>query len=523
MNLTLSDWNVKIFSRTDCTDLICPKCLENETFLFQIFAEADCAFDGKIKIESDLACECYIVKKMKGDCYLDKKTDDYYVYADDNMYPDLLRKTDTLSLKTGENATLFFEVYGEKTPGEHIIKISVGEKTITVPLTVLPKKISDTDLIVTHWFHSDCICNYYGIKPFSEEYYTRLGQFLSAYVKMGNNMILVPVFTPPLDTEVGKERLTVQLVGVEKSGDTYSFDFCEFDRYIALCQRLGIKYFELSHLFTQWGGKACPKIMVTENGDTTNMFGWDVASDDEKYLDFLKQYFTALAEHLKKLEIFDVTYMHLTDEPGGDDLARYIALSDFVRKNNYGMKTLDALSHYEIVKQGDVTLPAVILNSGEFDKFADVEKMIYYSVGVDDDYITNRYFHMPIQREEVLGLQLYETGSKGFLHWGFNFYNARLSRRAIDPYESATADGGFPAGDSFLVYPGKDEVEYSVRYFGMLKATEEYRLLKTVEEKYGKEFVLKALHEYGVNGVHEYPRSARRHSEFISNLKESLH
>lgn len=39
MNLTLSDWNVKNFSHTDCTDLICPKCLENETFLFQILAE----------------------------------------------------------------------------------------------------------------------------------------------------------------------------------------------------------------------------------------------------------------------------------------------------------------------------------------------------------------------------------------------------------------------------------------------------------------------------------------------------
>ena len=87
---------------------------------------------------------------------------------------------------------------------------------------------------------------------------------------------------------------------------------------------------------------------------------------------------------------------------------------------------------------------------------------------------------MPLQRAEIIGMQIYETGAKGFLHWGFNFYNTQYSTRPLNPYEETTAGGNFCAGDSFLVYPGKQSVEYSLRYFILLKAFEEYRLLKTL-------------------------------------------
>ena len=110
MKLTVSEWNVKIFSKDDVVPLASHKCLKNETFLFQVFAEADEDFRGRIEINSSLKCECYRVEKIKGDYYLDKEKDDYYVYAKDDTYPELLRKTDELDLRKGETATLFFEL-----------------------------------------------------------------------------------------------------------------------------------------------------------------------------------------------------------------------------------------------------------------------------------------------------------------------------------------------------------------------------------------------------------------------------
>ena len=46
----------------------------------------------------------------------------------------------------------------------------------------------------------------------------------------------------------------------------------------------------------------------------------------------------------------------------------------------------------------------------------------------------------------------------GFLHWGYNFYHSQFSTRSIDPYLCTDADGAFPSGDPFLVYPGRDGI-----------------------------------------------------------------
>ena len=63
-------------------------------------------------------------------------------------------------------------------------------------------------------------------------------------------MRLTLVFTPPLDTYVGGERPTVQLVDVIVENGKYSFNFDKLKRWVDLCSKSGIKYFEISHLFT---------------------------------------------------------------------------------------------------------------------------------------------------------------------------------------------------------------------------------------------------------------------------------
>lgn len=54
--------------------------------------------------------------------------------------------------------------------------------------------------------------------------------------------------------------------------------------------------------------------------------------------------------------------------------------------------------------------------------------------------------NMPSARNRILGCQLWRNKAKGFLHWGFNFYNDGLSHRSIDPFCVTDAGGHFPAG-----------------------------------------------------------------------------
>lgn len=96
---------------------------------------------------------------------------------------------------------------------------------------------------------------------FSEKYWRVTESFLKRAKEYGMNCVLTPLFTPPLDTQIGKERPTVQLVDVKVIGNNqYAFGFEKLDSWLSMCDRCGIEYYEMSHLFTQWGAKHAPKL-----------------------------------------------------------------------------------------------------------------------------------------------------------------------------------------------------------------------------------------------------------------------
>lgn len=517
--MIISSAMTKLISRDDLKVIARGICLADQGFQFQLLLDKKTRFDEKIVVESDISDHVTVfrVYDMKGSYEhpLNPKTDPYYIKSTDEKYPDLLRKVDTVTTEQNEKCVLLIDVSSKiKAAGEHTVKITVGDESAQLVLDVADQSLADTDLLLTNWFHIDGLCNYYGVAPFSEAFYARFESFLDAYVGMGNNMMLLPAFTAPLDTEVGRERLTTQLVKVEKAQNTYIFDFSLMEKFIDVCRERGIRYFEHSHLFTQWGGEYCPKIIVTQDGNDTNAFGWSVSSTDERYLDFLAQYLEAFQNFLDGKGMANDVYMHLTDEPRPEHFERYLKLSAFI-KQHCSLKTMDALSEKEFAAAVD--MPVVALSSGDLSLF-DENKMLYYCVCVDLDHITNRYLHMPLQRTEILGFQLYANNAKGFLHWGFNFYNTQLSKGTVNPYEDTMAGGGFPAGDGFIVYPGEKEAEPSVRYYSLKRAFEDYRLLKTLEAKVGRKQVMQMLDNEGISGVHKYPRSVEWHEDFRERI-----
>lgn len=521
MELVLSSPCVKIFDESDVVPIACDKCLKNQSYAFQVLVKANKSGRYAVSVDSDLICTVSVVKSLKGDYYYDKGVDDFYVYSVDGYYPELLQSVERLDMKAGELKVLYVAVSEkEKSSGKHKIKVCVGDKSIDTILDVVDCDAVSSDLKITHWTHLDGICRIYNVEPFSDAFYKIFDKFMTAYVRLGNTMALVPLFTPPLDTVVGGERLTVQSVKVKKVGLKYVFDLTELGRYIDFCLAHGIKYFELSHLFTQWGGKFCPKIVAEIGDEKRNIFGWKVKSTSLKYKRFLKAFFAELIPFLKEKGVFENTVMHLTDEPNGPHIKRYVRLSKFVKKYNGGIPIFDALSHYDFYKSGAVDIPSVSIGSNEYDLFDKRKILVYYCCCEHKNYLTNRFFHMPLIRTEVLGVCLYGENVSGFLHWGYNFYNKKLSVAPVDPYLDTTAgENGFPAGDGFLVYPGENNVEYSIRYHSIMRAFEDYRLLKTLETKIGRTSVIEILEGAGYRSMHEYPHDA----DWLEKLRSKVY
>ena len=392
----------------------------------------------------------------------------------------------------------------------------------TLQIHIHGEELSEQRLIHTEWFHADCLANYYQIPVFSELHWKVIGNFMECAVAHGINMLLTPIFTPPLDIKEGGERTTVQLVGVEKAGESYTFDFHLLERWIDLCTEKGIRYIEISHLFTQWGAKYAPKIIASENGVLKRVFGWNTPAVGSEYQAFLKQFLPELKGFLKEKGIFEHTYFHISDEPHIEDKETYAAAKNSVQELLSDCRIIDALSDYELYAEGLVENPIVCNDAIQTYIDAGVENLWTYYCCVQGKGVSNRFLAIPLERIRILGIQLYLYRIQGFLHWGFNFYNSQYSLRPINPYLITDADGGFPSGDPFVVYPAADYTAYSsIRLEIFMEALQDLRALGNLEEKMGRDFVTSLIGE-GVDGTitfTDYPIDAG----YIRSLRKKIY
>lgn len=428
--------------------------------------------------------------------------DDNYLKTTSGLYPDLLRDVKdgkaVVCTKQWRSLWIDVEITDEIPAGDYEIVIALlkeGEAVCqaAAKLHVIGAQLTKQTIMHTEWMHADCLADYYNVGVFSEEHWKLLENYFIESVKRGCNMMLTPIFTPPLDTAVGGERTTVQLVDVEVRDGQYLFEFEKMKRWVDLCRKCGIEYFEMSHIFSQWGAKYAPKVMALVDGKEEKIFGWHTPAVGE-YTRFLQSFLPRLIEKLKEWGIADVTYFHISDEPWEEHLESYKAARDSLGDMLKGFHTFDALSNYDYYARGLVDKP--IPGNNEIEEFLEhglTDMWTYYCTGQFYE-VGNRFMSMPSARNRIYGVQLYKYDIVGILHWGYNFYNSQFSLEHINPYEVTDSGNAFPAGDPFLVYPGADgHPEESIRMMVHYEALTDLRAMKMLESLTSKEYVMELI------------------------------
>lgn len=479
-------------------------------------------------------------------CY--ENSDDDYISKIPGLFPDLLAEPGEVLLlplpRQYRSLWLTFDIPEDAAAGDYEITvrtlpcrskkqpdgtvfrdIDAENQIFELPFTLHVGKadLPPQSLLHTEWFHTDCLSTWYKVPVFSEEYWRITENFIRAAAEHGVNMLLTPVFTPPIDTPVGKERPTVQLVDMALQGDTWQFGFEKLERWVFLCQRNGITHLEMPHLFTQWGAVATPKIVATVDGEEKRVFGWDVSAGSRKYRAFLEQFLSALRRKLEELGYDnDHVYYHISDEPSPEHMdAFHTAL-----KQTAGLlddcHVFDALTNFEFYRTGLVKSP-VVANAFIQPFFdAHVPNLWVYYCCVQGDLVPNRFFAMPSYRNRIMGVLMYLYDTAGFLQWGFNFYNAKYSIHPIDPFRCADGDCGYPAGDPFLVYPGPEgQPLSSIRAEVQDDALLDLRALRLLEHLAGRDFTTRLILETAKMDdltFTDYPRN----NEFLLTLRQRV-
>ena len=425
-------------------------------------------------------------------CYADY--DDNILRSTPGLCPDILMPygDSGITLLPGQwrSAWITVRPEGGLGPGNYPIRIEFkkesGVKLASdiFDLEILAAYLPKQKLIHTEWLHTDCISTWYGAEVFSERYWELTEAYIASAIRHGVNMILTPIFTPSLDTQEGGERSTVPLLDVKVKDNEYHFGFANLKRWVGICKKNGIEYFEFSHLYTQWGVRHAPKILADVDGERKKIFGWDTDAAGPEYKRFLSQMLPALLNFIQENDLDGRCFFHVSDEPLPEHIKATKNVNGIMKKYLKGYNVIDAVSDFDIYKKSFVGTPvAAIKNIEPFIENKVKDLWAYYSCS---QYInvSNRFFNMPSARNRIIGFQLYKFGIKGFLHWGLNFWYSQFSRHPVDSFKVTDAGYAFPSGDAFLVYPGQDGPIDSIRYEVFSEALQDLRALHKLEHVY---------------------------------------
>ncbi len=456
--------------------------------------------------------------------------DDYFLRKTPGLYPDLLlplHYENRASFGAGNLMSLWVEINipTDFPAGEQTLDFSISLDEITASVSahidIIDEILPRNEFLHTEWFYADCIAEYYDVPVFSDEHFALCRNFIKTALDNNISVLMVPVITPALDTYIGGERLTTQLVTIKKQNGKYSFDYSLLDRWIDMCLELGLRNFEIPPLFTQWGAKHAPKIMAEVDGEYKKLFGWETDAAGAEYSEFLDAFLPSLVSYLKDKGIDKNCFFHISDEPEPKDFENYKKATAIAVKHLEGYTIIDAVGNLELCKSGGIQTPVVSIRAVKSFLDAGFKNSWGYYCGAGHPGGSNRMHAMPSYRTRIIGVQLYKYDVKGFLHWGFNYYHNRGSYDSINPYMDTSGEYFVPSGDTFLVYPASDGTAYeTIRLKLMNEAMQDIALLKLCEKKLGRDFT-QGLIQDGVDyeiDFFTYPRT----NEYILNLKAKL-
>ncbi len=431
--------------------------------------------------------------------------------------PDPLFEETSMSLPANETHAFWFSVKpapGVK-PGKFAISAILstadqGEQTRTVNVNLHNVVIEKRhDFHVTNWLYNDALLDFHNCKAFDEIYWKVLPKYFDNMVAHGQDMVYVPVFTPPLD---GVKRPTQLLRVTRKGKDKYQFDWRDVKRYVSLAKKSGIEKFEWTHLFTQWGVKCALRIYHGQGADEKLLWPPETEATSKTYRSFLSQFLPEFHNFLKAERHISSSFFHLSDEPHGDEhRENYRKARELLRELAPWMKVMDALSEIQFAKAGltDIPVPSIstaleFLNDG-------IPCWCYYCCGPRGRFL-QRLMDTPLAKIRMNGWLFYRWPFQGFLHWGYNYWYQSQTRNKIDPF--VTQDGlkwpGWAYGDCFMVYPGDNGPLDSIRWEVFSESLQDYALLQTLG--------ISRENLSDLRSFEDFPKSA----DWISKMRKKL-
>jgi hypothetical protein len=397
-------------------------------------------------------------------------------------YPDPLLESPTLDVPAGRAQAVWVTVPVpiNTSPGTYqgILTITgtVGGKRVSVPhelaLTVHAAVVGASRLWVTQWFALHWRHMEIAPQPESEDYYALLRRYARNLAEHRHNVALI--------SPLALARYTVGSNGL------LAIDFSRFDRWVQIFKEEGvIGRIEGGHIGGRKGGWESEFVVTVHQVKEGKVASSRVGPASPEADAFYARFFPALMTHLREKGWQECYLQHLADEPIAANISSYRAMAALARQYAPGLRIVEACHTKDLVGAIDVWVPQLNYLHQDFAHYqqrqrAGDEVWLYTCVFPQGEY-ANRFIEQPLLKTRLLHWINFRYGVTGYLHWGYNHWTQD------SPFTHTTrAHGGppyLPAGDPWIVYPGKAGPLDSIRFEAMRDGIADYELLCLLAEK----------------------------------------
>jgi hypothetical protein len=328
---------------------------------------------------------------------------------------------------------------------------------------VLPE-LEESNFFYTNWFNLSKMEEYHQLERWSTDWYIMLDKYAKLMAYGRQNCVKIPA----------------ELIYIEN--DEIFLNEERMMSFINVFLKYGFKYFESPHLLDRgknddWGN---PELITKLR---------DVGYYSEEGKKEINDVALKIKEFTKKYNLTDKWLQHIADEPTSVNAQCYIDVSNQIKDIHPDIKIMEATNTRESLGNSiDIWCPIINDFQENEDFFRSREKLgekiLVYTCLVPGGKWLNRTLDMEKIRQVYFGWGGSKYNTMGYLHWGLNQYKANPFENSVvkHPSPAAGPNNFLPAGDTHIIYPGKNGPLSSLRFESHRIGCEDYEILESLKK-----------------------------------------
>lgn len=356
--------------------------------------------------------------------------------------------------------------------------------TLTVWRFTLP---DEAHLHHTEWFMWDF--RYYHVELFSEKHWEWIAKAAQDMARHRQDTILTPFLSLVIVSQDAAQPLQAPI-----EAGMLHYDFSRLDRWIETFKKAGVTWIEGAHVAGREGGWESNFVWARFPVCGPNGKPVDVSAaklSEEQFEPYMEGLVKAIHAHLKERGWADRYIQHIADEPIPKNEATWVYRAKRVREWLPGAPIIDAVMSKGLEGVIDIRVPQIHEIKPDEPRNAGETLWSYVCLSPQGRY-PNRFLDYPSIRNRILFWLSWTMDLKGFLHWGYNYWNAWGGVPVsvdVSPWMDATGGSIYcadrqplPAGDPHIVYPGKSQICSSIRWEVVRKGIEDFEYLYLLDQ-----------------------------------------